>query len=75
LNLDRTDLPITTDSVNTSECEMKRERKILKLERRLSKLSKTIRQLEEKDMSLAEMEYCDLYHVESRLKKQACEVN
>jgi hypothetical protein len=65
----------TTDSNNTSENEMKREKKIRKLERRLSNLSKTIRELEAKDMSLAEMEYCDLYCVESRLKKQACEVN
>jgi vacuolar-type H+-ATPase subunit I/STV1 len=69
------ELKTTTDSNNTSEREMKREKKIRKLERRLSGLSKTIRELEEKDMSLAEMEHCDLYSVEANLKKQACEVS
>jgi vacuolar-type H+-ATPase subunit I/STV1 len=69
------ELKTTTDLNNTSEREMKREKKIRKLERRLSGLSKTIRELEEKDMSLAEMEHCDLYSVEANLKKQACEVS
>ncbi|CAF1496252.1 unnamed protein product, partial [Adineta steineri] len=45
-----------------------------KLERRLNSLSKMIRQLEEKDMSLDEMENCDLYKVESSLKKRACDM-
>ncbi len=61
---------ITTES-NT---ESQRQRKILRLERRLSRLSKVIRELEEKDMSLDEMAHCDLYEVESNLKKEACEV-
>jgi exonuclease VII small subunit len=61
---------ITTES-NT---ESQRQRKILRLERRLSRLSKIIRELEEKDMSLDEMAHCDLYEVESNLKKEACEV-
>lgn len=52
----------------------KHQRKIIKLERRLSRLSRIIRELEEKDMSLDEMAHCDLYVVESNLKKQACEV-
>ncbi|CAF4698199.1 unnamed protein product, partial [Rotaria magnacalcarata] len=34
----------------------------------------TIRELEERDMSLVEMEHCDLYVVESNLKKEAYEV-
>jgi predicted RNase H-like nuclease (RuvC/YqgF family) len=67
-----TELPITTDSVNTLE---HREKKINKLERRLNSLSKTISKLEEKDMSLDEMEHCDLYNVESNLKKRAYEVS
>jgi predicted RNase H-like nuclease (RuvC/YqgF family) len=67
-----TESTITTDSVNTFE---QREKKIHKLERRLNSLSKTISKLEEKDMSLDEMEHCDLYHVESNLKKQAYEVS
>ncbi|CAF0861897.1 unnamed protein product [Adineta ricciae] len=50
------------------------ERKIKKLERRLIRISRMIRDLEEKDMSLEEMAHCDLYTVESNLKKQACEM-
>ncbi|CAF0747370.1 unnamed protein product [Adineta ricciae] len=50
------------------------ERKIKKLERRLIRISRMIRELEEKDMSLEEMAHCDLYTVESNLKKQACEM-
>ncbi len=62
---------ITTD-LNS---ESKRQRRIMKLERRLHRLSRTIRELEEKDMSLDEMAHCDLYEVESNLKKEACQVN
>jgi hypothetical protein len=40
----------------------------------LNRLSRIIHELEEKDMSLDEMVHCDLYVVESNLKKQACEV-
>ena len=58
--------PVTIDSTH--------ERKIKKLERRLIRISRMIRELEEKDMSLEEMAHCDLYTVESNLKKQACEV-
>ncbi len=64
-------ISITTNS----NSESKRERKILRLERRLNRLSRIIRELEEKDMSLDEMAHCDLYEVESNLKKQACQVN
>lgn len=55
--------------------DSKHQRKILRLERRLSRLSRIIRELEEKDMSLDEMAHCDLYEVESNLKRQACQVN
>ncbi|CAF1503288.1 unnamed protein product [Adineta steineri] len=62
--------------VNTdSNHGFKHQRKIIKLERRLSRLSRVIRELEEKDMSLDEMVHCDLYVVESNLKKQACEMH
>jgi hypothetical protein len=54
--------------------ETKEKKKIDKLERQLSCLANLIRELEEKDMSLDEMEHCDLYIVESRCKKRACEV-
>ncbi|UJR10103.1 hypothetical protein I4U23_014325 [Adineta vaga] len=54
--------------------DVQHERKIRKLERRLNRLSRMIRDLEEKDMSLEEMGHCDLYLVESNLKKQACEM-
>jgi len=81
LVLNESQLPITneeskmtTNSVNISEYEIKRKKKISKLERRLSILSKTIRELEEKDLSLDEMRYSDLYLIESNLKKQAYEV-
>jgi vacuolar-type H+-ATPase subunit I/STV1 len=57
---------ITTDS--------KYQRKIRRLEQRLSRLSRIIRELEEKEMTLDEMAHCDLYEVESNLKKQACQV-
>ncbi|UJR35949.1 hypothetical protein I4U23_028690 [Adineta vaga] len=60
--------------ITPNPCELKREKKINKLQRRLTSLSKLIRELEEKDMSLDEMEHCDLYEVESSLKKQACEM-
>ncbi|CAF1296450.1 unnamed protein product [Adineta steineri] len=62
---------VTTDSNHG----FKHQRKIIKLERRLSRLSRVIRELEEKDMSLDEMVHCDLYVVESNLKKQACEMH
>lgn len=58
-----------------SNRDSKRHRKIVKLERRLSRLSKVIHDLEQKDMSLDEMAHCDLYVVESNLKKRACEVS
>ena len=70
--------PCTNETLSIpseSNCERKRQRKIMKLERRLSRLSRIIRELEKKDMSLDEMAHCDLYVVESNLKKQACEVN
>ncbi|CAF0752709.1 unnamed protein product [Rotaria sp. Silwood1] len=67
-------LKITTDLMTTSECKINQEKKINKLERRLRSLSKTIRELEEKDMSLDEMEHCELYVIESNLKKRAYEV-
>ena len=66
---------ITTDSVNHSDMELKRKNKIVKLERRLSNLSRLIRELEEKELSLDEMRYSDLYQVESNLKKQAYDVS
>ncbi|CAF0970152.1 unnamed protein product [Rotaria sp. Silwood1] len=58
-----------------SNHDSKHQRKIIKLERRLQRLSRIIRELEEKDMSLDEMAHCDLYVVESNLKKQACEIH
>ena len=68
-------------AVSSEECssskscgEIKRKRRIEKLERRLSRLSASIRDLEAMEMSLAEMEHSDLYVVESNLKKQAYEV-
>jgi len=54
--------------------DLKHQRKIRRLERRLNRLSKIIRELEEKEMTLDEMAHCDLYEVESNLKKQACQV-
>ncbi|CAF2650534.1 unnamed protein product [Rotaria sp. Silwood2] len=65
---------ITTDPMTTSEYKINREKKIKKLERQFRSLSKTIRELEKKDMSLDEMEHCDLYVVESNLKKRAYEI-
>jgi hypothetical protein len=65
---------ITTDSVNQSDMELRRRKKIVKLEHRLSNLSRIIRELEEKELSLDEMRYSDLYLVESKLKKQAYDV-
>jgi hypothetical protein len=59
-------------SITTTES--KHQRKINRLERKLHRLSRVIRELEEKDMSLDEMVHCDLYVVESNLKKQAYEV-
>ena len=64
----------TSDQPSTSRSPMKNERKILKLENRLSRLSRVIRELEKREMSLDEMQHCDLYVVESNMKKQACEV-
>ncbi len=70
--------PAHTDSTisltTNSNSGSKHQRKIIKLERRLTRLSKVIRELEETDMSLDEMVHCDLYIVESNLKKQACQV-
>jgi len=63
-------ISLTTNSNSVSQ----HQRKIIKLERRLARLSKVIRELEETDMSLDEMVHCDLYIVESNLKKQACQV-
>lgn len=54
--------------------ERKRQRRITKLEKRLSRLANIIDKLEQKDMSLDEMEYCDLYVVESNFKRRACQV-
>ncbi|CAF3637111.1 unnamed protein product [Rotaria sordida] len=68
------ELKITTDPMSTSEYKIARKKKINKLERRLRSLSKTIRELEGKDMSLDEMKHCDLYAVESNLKKRAYEI-
>ena len=69
---------LATDNVRSITTEpnsdSKHQRKILRLERRLSRLSRIIRELEEKDMSLDEMAHCDLYEVESNLKRQACQV-
>jgi exonuclease VII small subunit len=66
---------IVSETLVTSiPVESKRERKIIRLERRLSRLARIIRELEEKDMSLDEMAHCDLYEVESNLKKEACQV-
>jgi exonuclease VII small subunit len=66
---------IVSETLITSiPVESKRERKIIRLERRLSRLARIIRELEEKDMSLDEMAHCDLYEVESNLKKEACQV-
>ncbi|CAF4201986.1 unnamed protein product [Rotaria socialis] len=67
-------LKTSTDSTATVHDKMEPEKKIRRLQRRLRLLSKTIRELEERDMSLVEMEHCDLYVVESNLKKQAYEV-
>ena len=64
----------TSDQPSAARSAMKKERKILKLENRLSRLSRVIRELEKRDMSLDEMLHCDLYVVESNMKKQACEV-
>ena len=72
--LSEVNTPQTSSIDNTSDYS-KRQRKINKLEHRLHKLSKTIRELEEKDMSLEEMATCNLYVVESELKKQAYEVH
>lgn len=63
-----------TVNIPATTIDSKHERKIKKLERRLVRISRMIRDLEEKDMSLEEMAHCDLYTVESNLKKQACEV-
>ncbi len=71
--LSEVNTPQTSSIDNTSDYS-KRQRKINKLEQRLHKLSKIIRELEEKDMSLEEMATCNLYVVESELKKQAYEV-
>jgi len=68
------DSEITTNSVNICEYEIKQKKRISKLERRLSSLSKIIRELEEKDLSLDEMRFSDLYLIESNLKKRAYEV-
>ncbi|CAF0732682.1 unnamed protein product [Rotaria sordida] len=68
------ELKITTDPMSTSEYKIARKKKINKLERRLRSLSKTIRELEGKDMSLDEMKHCDLYAVESNLKKRTYEI-
>lgn len=65
---------VTTDNASLRQEDVQRQKKIEKLERRLSRLSKVIRELEEKDMSLEEMEHCDLYVVESNLKRRALEV-
>ncbi|CAF4484383.1 unnamed protein product [Rotaria socialis] len=67
------DNKVTTSTPLNSD--RKNKRKVIKLERRLSRLSRIIRELEEKDMSLDEMAHCDLYVVESNLKKQACEIH
>ncbi|CAF1510318.1 unnamed protein product [Adineta ricciae] len=64
----------TTEQLITNEMVLQRKKKINKLERRLSRLSRVIRRLEKTDMSLDEMENCDLYEVESKLKKQAYEI-
>lgn len=75
--LNESPLPIINEEpkINTdSNMELRRTNKITKLERRLSNLSRTIRELEEKDLSLDEMRYSDLYQVESNLKKQAYDV-
>lgn len=67
----------TTTTITTveSNSESKHQRKIFRLEKRLNRLSRIIRELEEKEMSLDEMAHCDLYEVESNLKRQACQVN
>jgi len=62
------------DKIPSITTNSKRQRKITRLERKLCRLSRIIRELEEKDMSLDEMAHCDLYEVESNLKKQACQV-
>jgi hypothetical protein len=75
--LNESPLPIINEEpkINTdSDVELRRTNKITKLERRLSNLSRTIRELEEKDLSLDEMRYSDLYQVESNLKKRAYDV-
>ena len=55
--------------------EKKRQRRITKLEGKLSRLSRLIRTLEETEMSLDDMADCDLYQVESNLKKRAAHVS
>lgn len=62
-------------TINSMENNVKQQKKIRRLEKRLRILSKTIRALEQKDMSLDEMKNCDLYVVESNLKKRAYQVN
>jgi len=77
VTLNESPLPIMNEEpkINTdSNMELRRMNKITKLERRLSNLSRTIRELEEKDLSLDEMRYSDLYQVESNLKKRAYDV-
>ena len=66
--------PTTTSATSLDDTESKRKNKITKLERRLNRLSRLIHQLEEKELSLDEMIYSDLYQVEAQLKKQAYDV-
>ncbi|CAM4795239.1 unnamed protein product [Rotaria magnacalcarata] len=68
-----TKLKTPTDSTATALDKMEAKKDIRRLQRRLRLLSRTIRELEERDMSLVEMEHCDLYVVESNLKKEAYE--
>ena len=67
-------IPTTADQPSTSRQTMRNERKILKLENRLGRLSRLIRELEKQEMTLDEMQHCDLYVVESKFKKKAFEV-
>lgn len=62
---------IATSSIPLEVVDTKRMKRISRLERRLSRLANLIDQLEQKELSLDEMIYSDLYHVEAKLKKRA----
>ena len=65
---------MATSSIPLEDGDTKRREKITRLERRLSRLANLIERLEQKELSLDEMIYSDLYNVEAKLKKRAYEV-